>query len=143
MKDISNMYKLSSPFRRHFRNIEELILESLAWKKGSILYDKLKEVNSVTPPPDPGCATPMKQKIASFRVYESPAKPVYNSKVTASPRSKQQSHSINVNIFSHVSQFNFYSSSFEKCINLFLSVSMICVHYSQKFRKKELNKLGQ
>lgn len=64
------------------------------------MYDKLKDINTVSPPPDPGCATPMKQKKASFRVYESPAKPVNNSKVSASPRGKQQSHSINVYIIS-------------------------------------------
>jgi len=57
---VQNAIWLNSSLKRHFKNVEESLLDCLAWKKNSILYSKLQN-SSVPQPPKPGNETPNRQ----------------------------------------------------------------------------------
>jgi hypothetical protein len=62
----------SSAFRRHFRYVEERLLDSLTWTHDSVLYPKIAEAEEhIQPPPEPGSITPVaKKKQRMFAVYQ-------------------------------------------------------------------------
>jgi len=63
---------LNSTFRRHFRSIEEKLLDSLVWASDSF-YEKIKQhtEKEEVPLPHPGTVTPMaKKKQRVFNVYD-------------------------------------------------------------------------
>ncbi|EFC40770.1 retinoblastoma protein [Naegleria gruberi] len=66
---VQNATWLNSALKRQFKSIEEVLLDSLAWKKNSVLYSKLS--TSVVPqPPKPGNETPNRNSnIESFGMY--------------------------------------------------------------------------
>jgi hypothetical protein len=67
---VHHAHWLNSAFKRHFRTIEERLLDSLAWRYGSILYSKLAQQQDSIPPPQPGCETPLhKKRSRVFSVY--------------------------------------------------------------------------
>jgi hypothetical protein len=67
----------SSAFRRHFRSVEERLLDSLTWVHDSILFTKISETEEkIEPPPPPGSFTPVsKKKQRMFTVYQGEQKP--------------------------------------------------------------------
>jgi hypothetical protein len=82
---------MNSALRRHFRTIEEKLLDSVAWRNGSILYEKLEQQSgSLTPPPQLGSMTPVaKKRQHVFNVYGS----------SVSQDTQQQKGSVALNLF--------------------------------------------
>nr|CAG4711370.1 unnamed protein product [Naegleria fowleri] len=56
---VQNATWLNSALKRHFKHVEERLLESLAWRKNSVLYSKLSN-STIVQPPKPGSETPSK-----------------------------------------------------------------------------------
>eukprot|EP01080_Neovahlkampfia_damariscottae_P001516 gene1516-12642_t len=64
---------MSSSFKRHFRTIEESLFDSLSWKDGSVLYQRVEatKLEQEVPTQKP-MDTPLAKKKASFMVFDSP-----------------------------------------------------------------------
>jgi hypothetical protein len=70
--------------KRHFRSIEESLFDSLSWKEGSILYQRV-ETSKMDQPIPQQSETPLAKKKASFMQFDSPG-----------PVKKVKSHSLDV-----------------------------------------------
>lgn len=61
---------LNSTLKRHFRNVEEKLLDCLVWRSGSVLFSKIENNKDTIPQPHPGSETPLhKKRSRMFSVY--------------------------------------------------------------------------
>ena len=71
---------MSSSYKRHFRTIEESLFDSLSWKEGSILYQRVETIKTIEEQEEEMKSnvqkqqpeTPLAKKKGSFMVFDSP-----------------------------------------------------------------------